>query len=200
MAPNLAKAGHEVRAFDLSERSARPRGRAGLQRAGSTEEAVADADVVVTMLPAGEARRSTSIAARCSDKAPTSALLIDCSTIDVASARSIEEEAAAQGYTMVDAPVSGGIAAAASGNLDLHGRRFGRGIRSRTADHRADGQGGHPCRRPGRRAGGEDLQQHDPRRDDDRHLRGVRDGAEARARPGRSSSTSRPRLRARAGR
>jgi 3-hydroxyisobutyrate dehydrogenase len=50
-------------------------------------------------------------------KAPASALLIDCSTIDVASARSIEEEAAAQGYTMVDAPVSGGIAAAASGNL-----------------------------------------------------------------------------------
>ena len=50
-------------------------------------------------------------------KAPTSALLIDCSTIDVARRRSIEEEAAAQGYTMVDAPVSGGIAAAASGNL-----------------------------------------------------------------------------------
>jgi 3-hydroxyisobutyrate dehydrogenase len=50
-------------------------------------------------------------------KAPSSALLIDCSTIDVGSARSIEEEAAAQGYTMVDAPVSGGIAAAASGNL-----------------------------------------------------------------------------------
>jgi 3-hydroxyisobutyrate dehydrogenase len=50
-------------------------------------------------------------------KAPTSALLIDCSTIDVASARTIEEEAAKQGYTMVDAPVSGGIAAAAGGTL-----------------------------------------------------------------------------------
>ena len=50
-------------------------------------------------------------------KAPPSALLIDCSTIDVASARTVEEEAAAQGYTMVDAPVSGGIAAAAGGTL-----------------------------------------------------------------------------------
>jgi 3-hydroxyisobutyrate dehydrogenase len=49
--------------------------------------------------------------------APASALLIDCSTIDVASARTIEEEAVAQGYTMVDAPVSGGIAAAAGGSL-----------------------------------------------------------------------------------
>ena len=75
-----------------------------------------DADVVVTMLPAAnhvlDVYRTQVLG-----KAPASALLIDCSTIDVASARSIEEEAAAQGYTMVDAPVSGGIAAAASGNL-----------------------------------------------------------------------------------
>jgi 3-hydroxyisobutyrate dehydrogenase len=49
--------------------------------------------------------------------APASALLIDCSTIDVGSARTIEEEAHAKGYEMVDAPVSGGIAAAAAGSL-----------------------------------------------------------------------------------
>jgi 3-hydroxyisobutyrate dehydrogenase len=116
MAPNLAKAGHEVRAFDLSEEALARAVEQGCSRAGSTEEAVADADVVVTMLPAAkhvlDVYRSQVLG-----KAPTSALLIDCSTIDVASARSIEEEAAAQGYTMVDAPVSGGIAAAASGNL-----------------------------------------------------------------------------------
>ena len=116
MAPNLAKAGHEVRAFDLSEEALRAAVKNGCNRAGSTEEAVADVDVVVTMLPAAkhvlDVYRSQVLG-----KAPTSALLIDCSTIDVASARSIEEEAAAQGYTMVDAPVSGGIAAAASGNL-----------------------------------------------------------------------------------
>jgi len=116
MAPNLAKAGHEVRAFDLSEEALARAVEQGCSRAGSTEEAVADADVVVTMLPAAkhvlDVYRSQVLG-----KAPTSALLIDCSTIDVASARSIEEEGAAQGYTMVDAPVSGGIAAAASGNL-----------------------------------------------------------------------------------
>ena len=116
MAPNLAKAGHEVRAFDLSEAVLARAVEQGCSRAGSTEEAVADADVVVTMLPTAkhvlDVYRSQVLG-----KAPTTALLIDCSTIDVASARSIEEEAAAQGYTMVDAPVSGGIAAAASGNL-----------------------------------------------------------------------------------
>ncbi len=53
--------------------------------------------------------------------APTDALLIDCSTIDVASARTIEQEAAGRGYTMVDAPVSGGIAAAAGGTLFMVG-------------------------------------------------------------------------------
>ena len=116
MAPNLAKAGHEVRAFDLSEEALARAVEKGCKRAGSTGEAVSDADVVVTMLPAAQhvldVYRSQVLG-----KAPTTALLIDCSTIDVASARSIEEEAAAQGYTMVDAPVSGGIAAAASGNL-----------------------------------------------------------------------------------
>lgn len=116
MAPNLAKAGHEVRAFDLSEDALARAVEQGCSRAGSTEEAVKDADVVVTMLPAAkhvlDVYRSQVLG-----KAPASALLIDCSTIDVASARSIEEEAAAQGYAMIDAPVSGGIAAAASGNL-----------------------------------------------------------------------------------
>jgi len=116
MAPNLAKAGHEVRAFDLSEEALNAAVEKGCTAAASAEEAVKDAEVVVTMLPAAkhvlDVYRSQVLG-----KAPSSALLIDCSTIDVGSARSIEEEAAAQGYTMVDAPVSGGIAAAASGNL-----------------------------------------------------------------------------------
>ena len=116
MAPNLAKAGHEVHAFDLSEAALSAAEEKGCTRAGSTEEAVRDADVVVTMLPAAQhvlgVYRDQVLG-----RAPASALLIDCSTIDVASARTVEEEAAAQGYVMVDAPVSGGIAAAASGNL-----------------------------------------------------------------------------------
>ncbi|NUT00596.1 MAG: 3-hydroxyisobutyrate dehydrogenase [Sphingomonas sp.] len=116
MAPNLAKAGHEVSAFDLSETALARAVEQGCKRAGSTAEAVSDADVVVTMLPAAQHVLGV-YREQVFGKAPKSALLIDCSTIDVASARTVEEEAAAQGYTMVDAPVSGGIAAAASGNL-----------------------------------------------------------------------------------
>ena len=116
MAPNLAKAGHEVRAFDLSEEALGAAVEKGCVRAASTDEAVADAEVVITMLPAAQhvldVHRNHVLG-----KAPASALLIDCSTIDVASARTIEEEAATRGYTMVDAPVSGGIAAAAGGTL-----------------------------------------------------------------------------------
>jgi 3-hydroxyisobutyrate dehydrogenase len=118
MAPNLAKAGHEVRAFDLSEDALAHAVEGGCVRAGSTEEAVKDAEAVITMLPAAkhvaEVYRGHVFA-----KAPVSALLIDCSTIDVATARTVEEEATAQGYTMVDSPVSGGIAAAAGGTLTL---------------------------------------------------------------------------------
>ena len=116
MAPNLVKAGHEVRAFDLSEEALSKACEQGCGRAGSTAEAVQDADVVITMLPAAghvlDVYRNHIFG-----NAPERALLIDCSTIDVASARTIEEEAAARGYDMVDAPVSGGIAAAAGGML-----------------------------------------------------------------------------------
>ena len=116
MAPNLVKAGHEVRAFDLSEEALDRACEQGCARAGSTDEAVKDAEVVITMLPAAghvlDVYRNHVFG-----NAPTSALLIDCSTIDVASARTAEEEAAAKGYEMVDAPVSGGIAAAAGGTL-----------------------------------------------------------------------------------
>ena len=116
LAPNLAKAGHDVRAFDLSEAALRAAEEKGCVRAASTEEAVTNADVVITMLPAAQhvldVYRNHVLG-----KAPASAVLIDCSTIDVASARTAEEEAAARGYTMVDAPVSGGIAAAAGGTL-----------------------------------------------------------------------------------
>ena len=116
MAPNLVKAGHDVYAFDLSDQALDQAVAAGCNRAGSADEACAQADAVVTMLPAGrhvlEVYRNHVF-----DSAPASALLIDCSTIDVGSARTIEQEAADRGFEMVDAPVSGGIAAAAGGTL-----------------------------------------------------------------------------------
>jgi len=116
MAPNLAKAGHEVRAFDLSEEALAHAVERGCKRAKSAAEACKDADAVVTMLPAGkhvaEVYRTSVFGA-----APKKAILMDCSTIDVATAKTIEAEAQAAGYTMVDAPVSGGIAAAEGGTL-----------------------------------------------------------------------------------
>ena len=116
MAANLAKAGHEVAAFDLSQPALDRAKDNGCSIADSADAAVAKAEAVVTMLPAGKHVASVyrdSIIG----KAPTSAILIDCSTIDVATAKSVEAEASAAGYTMVDAPVSGGIAAADGGTL-----------------------------------------------------------------------------------
>ncbi len=118
MAPNLAKAGHEVRAFDLSEEALIAAVAKGCLRVGSTEEAVAGADAVVTMLPAGK-HVAQVYRSQVFGKAPKSAILIDCSTIDVATARAVEAEAQDQGYAMVDAPVSGGIAAAEGGTLTV---------------------------------------------------------------------------------
>ena len=116
MALNLVHAGHEVRAFDLSESAlARVTG-GGCVRAASAADAVRGADAVVTMLPAGrhvaEVYRSTVF-----DEAAEAAVLIDCSTIDIATARAVAVEAERRGLTMVDAPVSGGTAAADAGTL-----------------------------------------------------------------------------------
>ena len=116
MAANLAKAGHEVRAFDLSAEALERAVQHGSKKAKSAADACKDADAVVTMLPAGSHVASVHRESVLG-KAPASAILMDCSTIDVATARSVEEEAAAQGYAMVDAPVSGGIAAAEAGTL-----------------------------------------------------------------------------------
>ena len=116
MAANLAKGGHDVRAFDLSEEAlARAEGR-GCLRAASAADAVKDAEAVVTMLPAGKHVRDVYESAVIG-QAPASAILIDCSTIDVATAREETEKARGAGYQMVDAPVSGGIAAADAGTL-----------------------------------------------------------------------------------
>src|SRR3990170_7021992 len=116
MAPNLAKAGHEVRAFDLSADALKRAVDKGCSEAGSAAEACEDSEAVITMLPAGthvaQVYRETVFTS-----APKSAILIDCSTIDVTTARTLEDEAAFAGFAMVDAPVSGGIAAAEGGTL-----------------------------------------------------------------------------------
>jgi 3-hydroxyisobutyrate dehydrogenase len=116
MAANLAKAGHEVRAFDLSEEALARAVEAGCTRAASAAEAVAGAEAVVTMLPAGKHVASVYDSDVFPNAAPGT-LLLDCSTIDVATARSNIAAATAKGLVAVDAPVSGGIAAANAGTL-----------------------------------------------------------------------------------
>jgi len=116
MAPNLAKAGHEVRAFDLVPEAVRHAAEGGCATASSAADAVKDADVVITMLPASRHVRAVYH----DDVAPNAkpgTLLIDCSTIDVQSAREVGEGLQKLGFDFLDAPVSGGIAAAAGGNL-----------------------------------------------------------------------------------
>ena len=116
MAANLLKAGHEVRAFDLSaEANTRAQGN-GCSVHPTVSEAVQGVDAVVSMLPSGKIVESV-YAAEVIGQAPASALLLDCSTIDVDTARKVAAAAGAAGYAMVDAPVSGGIAAANGGTL-----------------------------------------------------------------------------------
>ena len=113
MAANLVKAGHAVRAFDIAAEVLR---RSPAAHANSVADAVAKAEVVITMLPAAAHVRAV-YEAEVFGVAPLSAMLIDCSTIDVATARDLAKTAAARGYQMADAPVSGGVAASAAGTL-----------------------------------------------------------------------------------
>lgn len=118
MALNLVKAGHDVRAFDLSDDAKAQIVAAGGYGAGSIEDAVQNAEVVVTMLPAG--RHVTSVYGDENGvmaHAKPGALFIDSSTIDVETSRANAEKACEHGFEMVDAPVSGGVAAAAAGTL-----------------------------------------------------------------------------------
>tara|TARA_R110002051_G_scaffold23681_1_gene59468 strand:+ start:1063 stop:1965 length:903 start_codon:yes stop_codon:yes gene_type:complete len=116
MAANQAKAGHEVRAFDLSPVALERAVTAGCVAAGSVAEAVKDADIVITMLPAGPHVLSV-YSEQIIGTAPKTALLLDCSTIDVDTARKVAGLAKAAGYAFADAPVSGGTVAADAGTL-----------------------------------------------------------------------------------
>ena len=116
MAANLVKAGHDVRAFDLSDEALARARASGAKTFGTALETVDDVDAVVSMLPNGAITRDV-YTAQVIGHAPEGALLLDCSTIDVETAREIAELADEAGYDMVDAPVSGGIAAANGGTL-----------------------------------------------------------------------------------
>ncbi|MBX7539773.1 3-hydroxyisobutyrate dehydrogenase [Qipengyuania sphaerica] len=116
MAANLVKAGHDVNAFDLSEEALATAKANGCATFTDAAEAVQGVDGVVTMLPNGGIVKSV-YEGSVIGKAPEGAVLLDCSTIDVATAKEVIARAEAAGYDMVDAPVSGGIAAANGGTL-----------------------------------------------------------------------------------
>jgi 3-hydroxyisobutyrate dehydrogenase len=116
MAANLVKAGHVVRAFDVSEAALSRAAEIGAVRTATVNEAVTGADAVVTMLQTGrqvmdvyEEEVFTMVSCE--------AVLIDCSTIDVATARALGEAAIEHGHEMVDSPVSGGVAGANAATL-----------------------------------------------------------------------------------
>ncbi|MFN3864137.1 MAG: 3-hydroxyisobutyrate dehydrogenase [Erythrobacter sp.] len=116
MAANLVRAGHEVRAFDLSETALAAARAAGCTTYPTAKQACAGAEAVVSMLPNGAIVKQVywdDVIGH----APKGAILLDCSTIDVATAREVISVAEQHGYQMVDAPVSGGIAAASAGTL-----------------------------------------------------------------------------------
>lgn len=116
MAKNLVAAGHDVTVFDLSEDHVAAVVRAGATGAASAAAAVAGAEAVVTMLPAGPHVRDVYETAILPN-APDGAFLIDCSTIDVETARAVAGMADEKGFPMVDAPVSGGVGGAEAGTL-----------------------------------------------------------------------------------
>ncbi|HTR14770.1 MAG TPA: 3-hydroxyisobutyrate dehydrogenase [Roseiarcus sp.] len=115
MAANLVKAGHSVAGFDLVATLKETAAAMGVRAAASAREAVADADAIITMLPAGR-----HVLASWSDFLPAAhkgALVIDSSTIDVESARRAHDAGAGAGVLTLDAPVSGGVGGASTGTL-----------------------------------------------------------------------------------
>ncbi|WP_447833254.1 NAD(P)-dependent oxidoreductase, partial [Aeromonas veronii] len=119
MAANLARAGHRVQVFDLVAQNIERAIAAGCIATGDAREAVTGCEVVISMLPAGEHVRDLWLSEGQDLLAalPVDALVIDCSTIDVDSARQVGVAARARGLRFIDAPVSGGVAGAAAGTL-----------------------------------------------------------------------------------
>lgn len=118
MARNLLKAGHKVKGFDVSPVATEALIKAGGSKATSVKDAAKGVEIVVTMLPAGKHVREVYLGDSGVLKVATrGALFIDSSTIDVATARAVEKDAAAAGCLMVDAPVSGGVGGAEGATL-----------------------------------------------------------------------------------
>ena len=120
MAINLAKAGHEVSVFDLSSDAMNSVAQHGATPTARANEAATDKDFVVTMLPAGKHVKMVYLGENgLLSVVNKDTLLIDSSTIDADSAKTVAKQASEQGIAFMDAPVSGGVAGAAAGTLSF---------------------------------------------------------------------------------
>jgi 3-hydroxyisobutyrate dehydrogenase len=119
MARNLIKAGHTVKAFDLSEEAMNFAVQAGARAATSVKDAASGVEFVVTMLPVGDNVRAVFLVDGVLAAADPGTVLMDCSTIDVETARAVHAAAAERGYAMLDAPVSGGVGGAEAASLTI---------------------------------------------------------------------------------
>jgi 3-hydroxyisobutyrate dehydrogenase len=178
----LIKAGHAVTGATASEYSTDRLAADGATAARSVAAACKDAEIVITMLPAGKQVREVYLGREgVLAAASPGALLVDSSTIDVNSAREVAQAAAGKGLAMVDAPVSGGVPGAQAASLtfmvggpdDAFARASRCWSRCRQDHHRRQRR-----QRPSR----EDLQQMNPRGVDDRGVGGVSLGDKPRPR------------------
>lgn len=119
MAANLVRGGHDVSVFDLVPEAVNALTALGAKASGSAEQACSGAEFVISMLPAGKHVESLYLDQGLLDSAPASAILVDTSTIDADTARKLSAAALEKGKSMVDAPVSGGVAGAAAGTLSF---------------------------------------------------------------------------------
>ncbi|MFV8783111.1 3-hydroxyisobutyrate dehydrogenase [Microbulbifer sp. SA54] len=121
MAANLLQAGHTVRAYDLLEEPLKQLQALGGAAARSPLNAVEGAEVVISMLPAGKHVADVYLGTETTDgvldKLPYGTLVLDCSTIDTETVNKVAQACAFRGIDMLDAPVSGGVAAARAGTL-----------------------------------------------------------------------------------
>ena len=183
MAARQAAAGHEVQAFDLSGLAVERAVQAGCKAAGSAAEAVEGAELVITMLPAGAHVRQVFAEAVLPGVSRT-ALLIDCSTIDVDSARAVAAQAREVGVSLRRRAGLRRDRGGGGRHADLHGRLRGGALRRYPGGAQAHGQGRGARGRGRGGAGGQDLQQHGAGHIHAGRLRGLRArraaGAEAR--------------------
>ncbi len=117
MARNLIKAGHSLKVFDLNEEAMRYVAQSGAKTAASAQEAAANVEFVVTMLPVGANVRSVLVDAGVIGAVAPGTILIDSSTIDVETARAMHEAVGKAGFKFLDAPVSGGVVGAEAASL-----------------------------------------------------------------------------------